>query len=186
MGGQGVRWFDGETWQGADAPVGPTCVSAITADPAGNVWLGAYGSVWRYGYADQSWTAYSLPEVFLGNYNFAYPRQLMVDGNGDAWVIMELCGGASCSGPVQVYRIHAEEWSLIIEAPYWDLPLKHLAVDGSGQGWLFWDGEVYRLDDESRTPVASLLARGVDVSPDGSIWVVAEEEDGATLWRLEP
>jgi hypothetical protein len=42
MGGQGVRWLDGETWRGADSPVGQTCVSAITADLTGNVWLGAY------------------------------------------------------------------------------------------------------------------------------------------------
>jgi hypothetical protein len=101
-------------------------------------------------------------------------------------VILELCGGASCSGPAQVYRIHAGEWSLIKEAPYWDLPLKHLAVDGSGQGWLFWDGAVYKLEGESMETVASIMARSVDVSPDGRVWVVAEEEDGAALWLLEP
>jgi hypothetical protein len=186
MGGQGVRWFDGETWREADAPVGQTCVSAITADPAGNVWLGAHGSVWRYGYADQSWTEFSLPKELLGDFNFAYSRQLVVDGNGDAWVMMELCGGASCSGPVQVYRIHEGEWSLIIDAPYWDRPIKHLAVDGSGQGWLFWDGEVYRLGGESLESAASIMARGVGVSPDGKVWVAAEEEGGAALWMLEP
>ena len=186
MGGQGVRWFDGETWHGSDAPVDSTCVSTITADPAGNVWLGAYDTIWRYGYADQSWTSTNLPEAFLDDFNFAYPRQLIVDGNGDAWVMMELCGGASCSGPVQVYRIHAGEWSLIREAPYWDLPLKHLAVDGSGQGWLFWDGEVYQLGEESLESAASIIARGVGANPDGKLWVVAEEEGGAALWMLQP
>jgi hypothetical protein len=186
IGGHGVRWLDGKTWQGADAPVGPTCVPAITADPAGNVWLGAYGSVGRYGYADQSWERYILPKESLGDFNFAYPRQLIADQSGDAWVMYQLCGGASCSGPAQLYRIHNEEWTLIKEAANWDLPLKHLALDGSGQGWLFWDGEVSRLGGEVSEPAASLLARGVDVSPDGSVWVVVEEEDGATLWRLEP
>ena len=186
MGGQGVRWFDRSTWLGAEVPLGPTCVSAITAEKAGNVWLGADDTVWRYRYSDQTWTEYHLPQEFLGDYNFAYARQLMVDGNGDAWVILELCGGASCSGPAQVYRIHKGEWSLIQDAPSWDLPLKHLAVDGSGQGWLFWDGEVYKLEGESMKTVASIMARSVDVSLDGRVWVVADEENGAALWLLEP
>jgi hypothetical protein len=48
--------------------------------------------MWRYSYADQGWTEFNLPEAFLVDYNFAYPRQLVVDKSGDANVIMELCG----------------------------------------------------------------------------------------------
>jgi hypothetical protein len=148
------------------------------------VW--GFDVIWRYGYADQSWTPYRLPEALLLGYNFTHPRQLIVDRVGDVWVIMQLCGGASCSGPVHLYRIHDGEWTLIIDAQDGFMPLKQLALDGSGQGWLFWDGTVYRLEGESINPVASIAARSVDVSPDGRIWVVAEHENDATLWILEP
>jgi hypothetical protein len=186
MGGQGVRWFDGTTWHGAEAPVGPTCVSAMEVDPAGNVWLGAADVVWRYEPAGQAWTPFRLPEALLLNYNFTHPRQLIVDQEGDVWVIMQMCGGASCDGPARLYRIHDGEWSLIIAAQDWSTPLKQLALDGSGLGWLFWEETVYRLEPGSIEPVASIVARSVDVSPGGRLWVVAEYEDDATLWILEP
>ena len=66
------------------------------------------------------------------------------------------------------------------------MPLKQLALDGSGQVWLFWDGTVYRLEEESMKSVASIVARGVGVSPGGKVWVVADGEDDTALWTLEP
>jgi hypothetical protein len=87
---------------------------------------------------------------------------------------------------VHLYRIHEGQWTLIIDAQDGFMPLRQLALDGSGQGWLFWDGTVYRLEGESISQVASIAARNVDVSPDGRVWVVAEHEDDATLWILEP
>ncbi len=186
MGGQGVRWFDGMTWHGLDAPVGTACVSAIEVDSTGNVWLGVRDVVWRYVPASMMWTSYRLPEALLLDYNFSHPRQIIIDGAGDVWVIMQLCGGASCDGPAHLYRIRNGVWSLIVDSPDWSMPFKQLALDGSGQGWLFWDGTVYRLEGEFIKPVASIVARGVGVSPGGQVWVVAGYGDDATLWTLEP
>jgi hypothetical protein len=186
MGGGGVRWFDGQTWHGEDAQVGSGCVSAMEVDPAGDVWLGASDNVWRYDYKGQSWTEYSLPGDMLSGFNFTHPRQLMVDQAGDIWVIEQMCGGASCDGPANLYRIHNGEWSLIIDAEYWASSFKQLVLDGNGQGWLFWEGMFYQLDDKPLEPVASIAARGVDVSSDGSIWVVAGTGEDASLQVLEP
>ena len=169
MGGQGVRWFDGKTWHGAEAPVGVTCVSAMAVDPAGNVWLGAYDDVWRYEVASHTWTSYRLPEVLLSGYNFAHPRQIIVDRAGDVWLMMQMCGGASCDVAARLYRIHDGEWSLIIDSSDGFAPVKQLALDGSGQVWLFWDETVYRLEEESLEPVASIAARSVGVDPDGKV-----------------
>jgi hypothetical protein len=186
MGGGGVRWFDGKSWQGADALLGATCVSALEVDPAGDVWLGAYDIVWRYEHASQSWTDNRLPKALLSGYNFAYPLQLKVDKNGDVWVIMQMCGGASCSGTTNLYRIHDKEWSFIIASENWGTPLKQIALDGEGQAWLFWDGIIYRLDDQPLRTFASITALGVDTSPDGNIWVVAVSGDEASLQVLVP
>ncbi len=101
-------------------------------------------------------------------------------------MLLQLCGGASCSGPAQLYRIHDGEWSPIVELPDAFTPLKQLALDGSGQGWLFWDGKAYQLEGDSMQPAASIDAHGVGVGPDGRVWVVAKDGDGASLLVLEP
>ncbi len=186
MGGGGVRWFDGTTWHGADLPVGSSCVSAIQQDSAEDVWLGTYEIIWRFESSTQSWTEYPLPESLLLDYNFAYAQQLIIDQNGDLWAIMQMCGGASCGGSSNLYRLHDGEWSLIIDAQSWSVPLMQLALDGSGQGWLFGDGKVYQLEAEFINQVASMDARGVGVDPDGRIWVLAGSENNVALWLLEP
>jgi hypothetical protein len=186
MSGGGVRWFDGQTWHGMDAPVSSGCVSALTVDQLGNLWLGASENVWRYEHTSQSWTEYSLPAALLSEFNFTHPRQIIVDQVGDVWVGEQMCGGASCDVLAHLYRIHNGEWSLIIDALYWASSFKQLVLDGNGQGWLFWEGMFYRLDGDLLEPISSIAARGVDVSPDGSIWVVAGIGDEASLQVLEP
>jgi hypothetical protein len=186
MGGGGVRWFDGQAWHGVDAPVGSTCVFTLYVDPVGNVWLGAYNSIWRYEHDSQSWTEYSLPEALLSDFNFSHPRQIIIDQVGDVWVGMQMCGGASCDSSANLYRIHDGEWSLIIDAAYWGSSFKQLALDGNGQAWLFWEGMVYQLDDQPLEPYAQIEARGVGVSPEGGIWVVAGSGEEASLLVLEP
>jgi hypothetical protein len=186
MGGGGVRWFDGKTWQGTDAPISSGCVSAMHVDDAGDVWLGTADVIWHYKHAGQSWTEYDLPKELLSGYNFTHPRQLIVDQAGDVWVAMQMCGGASCDGAANLYRIHAGEWSLIIEAEYWSSSFKQLVLDGNGQAWLFWEGMVYRLDDRPLDPFASIQARGVEADPHGTIWVVAGSGDATSLQVLTP
>jgi streptogramin lyase len=182
MGSPGVRWFDGVTWRGEAAPVGPTCASVVDVDRAGNVWIGAQDVIWSYEPARQKWTSYPLPETALLDYNFTYVRDLIVDNSGDIWVYLQYCGGASCDANTKLHRIHAGEWSDLFEKHEWFMPLQQLVTDASGQGWLFWDGTVYRLEGDSPKPVAAFPALGVDVSPDGKMWAVADN----ALWVLEP
>jgi hypothetical protein len=186
MGGGGVRWLDGKIWHGGNMPGDATCVSTLQEDSAENVWLGAYESIWRFEHSTQSWIEYRLPKALLLDYNFAYPQQLIIDQIGDVWVVMQMCGGASCGGPSNLYRIHDGEWSLIIDAQSWSLPLMQLALDGRGQGWLFGEGKVYQLEAESAKPVASIEARGIGVDPDGRVWVVAETENDIALLLFNP
>jgi hypothetical protein len=182
----GVRWFDGHSWQGADSPLGQTCVSVVDTDRAGNVWMGAQNGVWRYEPGRQKWTAYALPESLRSGYNFTYTRDLMTDNSGDIWVYMQCCAGASCDANTILFRIHDGKWSKVFERLEWFLPLQQLALDGKGQGWLFWGGSVYQLLEEEVPAVAEMPARGMAVSPDGKIWVAAGHESDAALWISEP
>jgi hypothetical protein len=186
MGGGGVRWFDGKTWQGADAPLGSTCVSTLDVDPVGNVWLGTPDVIWQYEHASQSWTNYHLPKELISGFNFSYPLQMVVDQTGDVWVIMQMCGGASCGVGAKLFRIHEGEWSLVIDAEGWLTSLSQLVLDGKGQAWAFWEGVLYRLDDQPVQPYAPINAIGVDVDPKGTIWVVAGSGDEAKLQFLAP
>jgi streptogramin lyase len=150
------------------------------------VWLGAYEIIWHYEHASQTWADYRLPEELITDYNFAYPRQIIVDQVGDVWVIMQMCGGASCGVAENLYRIHNGEWSLTITADYSQTGLRQLALDGNRQGWLVWEGMVYRLGDQPLEPFEQVEARGVSISPNGLIWVVAGSGDDASLQVFEP
>jgi hypothetical protein len=182
----GLRWFDGVAWHDADTPVGLACVPVVEVDSAGVMWVGAVDVVWRYEPASRTWTPYRLPEAFLSGYNFTYVRDLIVDQSGDIWVILQYCGGAGCDINSTLHRIQAGEWSKVLEKPEWFMPLQRLALDGNGQGWLFWDGMFYQLSEDEMAPVATLEARGAGVGPRGSVWVVTGHADEATLWVLEP
>ena len=186
VGGAGVRWFDDQAWHGEDSPLGSKCVSALTMDDKGGVWLAASKVVWRYDPTSQSWTQYQMPEDLLSGYNFTHPRQLIIDKSADVWVIEQMCGGASCDVAVNIYRIHNGEWSWIIDAEYWGSSFKQLVLDGNGQGWLFWEGMFYQLGDHPLEANPSIDARGVDVSANGNIWVVAGTGDEASLQVREP
>ncbi len=97
-----------------------------------------------------------------------------------------MCGGASCDGQANLYRIHAGVWSLVTEADYWSSSFKQLVLDEIGQGSLFWEGMFYQLDDTPLEPVTSMVAQGVDVSPDGRMWVVAGAGENINLYVREP
>jgi hypothetical protein len=185
IGGSGVRWFDGTTWRGKNAPVGPTCISTLDLDPAGNLWISAEDVIWRYEPVRQKWTSYPLPETILEEgYNFAYPLDLIVDNFGDIWVYLEYCGGASCGVAYKLHRIHAGQWSQVFEKSMSDLSFQNqqLILDESGQGWLFWGGTVYLLEGDNPKSVAELPILGADISPNGKMWVMSDN----ALWALEP
>jgi hypothetical protein len=186
MGGGGVRWFDGQAWYGADGPVGLNCVSAMDVDDLGNVWLGAYTHIWRYNHSDQSWVDTSLAQALLDDYNFSYPLQLTVDQTGDVWVIMEMCGGASCGVATNLYRIHQGEWFLVLESSEWTSSIRQVALDTDGRPWLFWENMLYRLDGDMNQPVAQINTRGLGVSPSGVIWLVADSRSDTKILVLHP
>jgi hypothetical protein len=186
MGGQGVRWFDGETWHGEDIPIGSTCVSAMQVDPGGRLWLGAKDAVWVFDPAGGTWEEYRLPQELLQGQNFSHPRDLLIDADGDIWAILQMCGGASCDGPSNLYRIHQGDWSLVAQSEWWYEPFKGLVRDSSGRGWLFWEGGVYRLAGADLLQVARLEARAVAVDLAGGLWVLAGRFEQGALWHLDP
>jgi hypothetical protein len=184
MGGGGVRWFDGQVWQGAESAVGAGCTIAIEEDNLGRVWVGVDADLWRYDSSTGDWTHFAPPEAPDG-YRFLYISEIVLGPDGEPWVVFPLCGGASCVGDGIRYRLHKGVWDQIGDVNPDERQV--LAFDSVGTPWLLGKG-VYRLDEDgSREPAAALLAvQAVSVDAEGTIWVAGWQEDtDMALWVLD-
>jgi hypothetical protein len=178
--GDGARWFDGQTWQGADSPVvgaGAGCISDVEVDAAGRIWAGIKGTLWRYT-PGEGWATLGAPDgraEWGGRWGAIY--DLTLGPAGDVWLALEPCGGASCLGEWVRYHVVGEEWSLV-GGPYWGSDLS-LSPDGSV--WLCMGGQVYQVVDDAPTPVAAIPYDGghcaVEVDGAGRVWATVLGQD---------
>jgi len=185
MGGNGVRWFDSNLWQGLDSPIGQVCVSLLTVAPSGNVWIGVEDAIWRYQPVDNNWTFYHLLEASLFGFNFNHPIDILINRDGDAWVIVQLCGGANCDGESYLYRIHAGEGSVVAGPSDWLEPPKKLFAGRDGRNWLLWEGVFYQIVGGDLVPIVSIDPRGITIDPAGRVWVLVGKKEEAALWVLD-
>jgi hypothetical protein len=172
--GDGARWFDGQSWQGADSPVvgaGSGCVSDVEVDAAGRIWAGVRGLLWRYT-PGAGWSKLVPPDPqpeWGRSWGAIY--DLTLGPAGEVWMALEPCGGASCSDMRVHYHLVGDEWVRVGDL-YWNSDLA-LAPDGSA--WLCADGGVYHVVDHVPGLVAEMGRAGdrcsVEVDPAGRVWV---------------
>ena len=179
--GDGARWFDGQSWQGADSSVVGSdagCMSDIEVDSAGRIWVGKGGVLWHYtpgeGWAQREPPA-AQPE-WGGRWGAMY--DLTLGPEGDFWLALEPCGGASCLGEWVRYHLVGNEW-FMIGGPYWHSELS-LAPDGSA--WFCMQDAVYHVVDNIPTLVAELSTDWrnpctIEVDAAGWVWLAARGED---------
>jgi ligand-binding sensor domain-containing protein len=182
FGGGGVRWFDGETWQGADSPVAEGCVTKIEEDIQGQVWVAVEDELWRYTLENRGWSQFRAPEpTEVQRYGFA--TEMVVDAEGDVWIILAECGGASCFGATAPYRVHDGEWEPFADRS--EMDLQRLVLDGEGEVWIFWDPGISRLEDGEPTLVAELYTTRYAVDAEGNLWIVTGSEKDQVLWVVK-
>jgi hypothetical protein len=189
FGGQGVRWFDGKAWRGADSPAGSGCATAIAEDGQGRVWMGVDHRLWRYDPASDGWGELAPPEPPVEGMRFGFVHALTLDRSDDPWPAMVLCGGASCYGKIVLYQIRGVEWAQIGEVMEFGggLPPHELVSDGAGTRWLLWTGSLYRVSEGLSGPVRGLgLIHDIAVDGAGRLWLVAEQRGRDVLWTLDP
>ena len=180
--GQGVRWFDGERWNGS-ADTAHDCVYDIKVDDAGRVWIGGSGALIQYDPAIGAWSRTPSPSWERGG----LVTSIALDAAGNPWVNFLRCGGASCYGNV-LYHLQAGEW-IAAYAPkdLWYSPVGP-AFGPDGAAWLCAGGTVYRLagGQTDEMPINS-DCRQIKVDGDGRIWVLQERPGrNPELWWLEP
>lgn len=187
MGGEGMRWFDGETWYGANSPVAKGCAGDIEEDSSGRIWAGLDGALWLYEPASREWTNFTPPDLLpsLENHWYGMVIDINLDPSGDPWVTFLLCGGAGCEGMMVLHHFHDGEWTQMTDPYGWFGAGQHLVFDANGTGWLFGVGVIYRLEGDMLEPVATLDASLVTVDADGQLWFVAYHEGQEMLWTLE-
>ncbi len=182
FGGQGARWFDGQVWHGADTPVAAGCVTVISSDPAGHVWLGVDADLWRYDPTTASWTQFAPPVPPYEAPRFGFVVDIALDPTGDPWPILALCGGASCFNGNVLYHLQDGAWSQITERD--ETGTERLVFDAAGAAWLFWAGDLYRVKGETLETVAGLFAQSVVLDANGQVWFVATHSGRDVLFTI--
>jgi hypothetical protein len=144
VGGQGLRWYDGQSWQGADSPVVRGCASALAEDQAGGIWTGVNGRLWRYNPASGSWSEQPLPPSPVEGLRVGIVHSLAIAPGGELWAELTLCGGASCYGDAALYRLQAGAWTQVGGMGGYDTGEWGPLFDASGAAWLHWNSGLYR------------------------------------------
>jgi hypothetical protein len=185
FGGQGVRWYDGATWHGADAPVASGCTVALEEDGVGGMWVGLDARLWHVAPDTGRWTELAPPEPPIEWTRFGFVHAIAVDPSGDPWPAMVLCG-ASCYGKIVTYHVSPDgAWTQIGEVQeYGGLSPYRLVPGAPDEAWLLSDFGVYRIVGDTPELMATLYIRAVAVDTAGRPWFVAWHQGRDALWTV--
>jgi hypothetical protein len=187
VGGAGARWFDGQSWHGADSPAATGCVTEIAIAPDGVVWLDVGPTLYGYDPAADNWNAYRLPTPPDGFARFGYVTDMLFDAGGDLWLEMSTCGPCHCYTTFPRYHFERASGAFHrVISGMEDAP-SILRFDATGQGWRFAIDGVHRLEGDHFELVGD--ARISDYIPviqtlDGDIWAICTAEGNRGLWLL--
>ncbi|MCI0393782.1 MAG: hypothetical protein L0332_16060 [Chloroflexi bacterium] len=206
-GGEGVRWFDGATWQ-APAEVADTCIYDIEVDANGLVWLGGRPAdpfsgnynLYRHNPAAGDWLALPIPEspAYAGQSNPRYINDIHLDGAGRPWILVEQGGGAGHL-PGALYYLEGEEWITALET----LPeFSQVVLGPAGEAAIYLfepvpyqdtllDGLVYYRNGELTAigPLPGISVTSLAIDGAGRTWLVGtpfDRPEMTTLWYHDP
>ncbi len=180
VGGGGVRWFDGESWRGADSPVASGCAMQVREDTAGNVWVGIDDALWRLDAGSQVWSSFPAPQPPTGN-RFGFVTDLPIDRAGEPWPELAACGGASCYGDTVRYHVTSGDWVQVGAIGTLEDP-SQLLFDATGQAWDFTPAGFYRVEGAGTEPTGQIFIEFVTQDPQGSIWFVWAQSGEKSIW----
>ena len=186
-GGLGARWWDGNRWQGATAPVKLGCVYSITPDLAGNrVWVGVDSVLWRFDRETSKWTSIPTPPKPESGMRLGAIIDIAIAADGSLWVTYLACGGASCS-TAYLYVYQNDQWQpLVIEGR--EIYDARVLVDYHGKAWVFTSGAgVCEVVDGKLVPLAELEPVSFIMDDLGRIWISGSQVGGPEMiWMAEP
>ena len=158
------------------------CANVIYEDRSGNIWIGLDDNLYRYSPASASTEQIALPSA-PADLRFGYLSGMTEGPEGDLWITLALCGGASCWGE-NIYHLTECGWEQVGEPS--DMGGEKILFDATGQPWLFSAGSVYQVSENTLQPIAGLIVQAATTDDDGNLWLVAQSAGPPTLWKLEP
>jgi hypothetical protein len=174
-GGQGVRVYRDGVWDSVAGLPDSGCVSAISGDPDGSLWLNIDGSLWHRSDSESEWVTLTPPPPEFGSY--ASLADIQIDSDGNAWVLAIVCGGASCGTISTLFYIVDGVWTAV---PGWEFPALGavaLFMDNAGDLWVTTNRVLYWVTTGSPEVAGQRPILSAAQSKDGRIWFMAE--DGA-------
>jgi streptogramin lyase len=157
----------------------------LQVDPGGDLWIGVQDAIWRYQPRLERWTTHKLPDASQYGFNYNQPYDMLIDQDGDTWIIVQLCGGAHCYAASYLYRVHQGIGSVVKESAPWDGKPQQLLSGVDGRSWLLWEGVFYQILEGDLVPVVALEARGLVTDPTGRVWALIGKDKQAALWVLD-
>jgi hypothetical protein len=175
FGGQGLLVYRDGVWDSVAGLPDSGCVSAISGDPDGSLWLNIDGSLWHRADSESEWSRSTPPPPEFGSY--ASLADIQIDSDGNAWVLAIVCGGASCGTISTLFYVADGVWTAV---PGWEFPALGavaLFMDNAGDLWVMTNSVLYRVTTESPEVVGQRPILSAAQSRDGRIWFVAEDAD---------
>jgi sugar lactone lactonase YvrE len=178
--GQGVRWFDGESWSGSEDTAGE-CIYAIEVDAAGPILMTGFDGMIRYDPASQTWSRVPLP---------TWERRQLVtsfalDEQGDPWVEFIRFGPAGPWHSSALYEWVDQGWVAVYDPGDFRPIIWDYATDGAV--WICSNGVLYRAMEGAAEQVDAVGGLCFEIAVDGSdrVWVEVGFGRESLLWRLD-
>ena len=185
IGGQGVRRYDGYSWEEINSVFSSGCTEAIEEDGDGSIWFGLDGDVWRYDPETGTQDKFAAPPTpFEGSSIFAWVGNIVVDTDNTPWADLGVCGGGGCGFGTILYHLDQGEWIEVIQEDY---TYHEIFFDQSGNLWLSTPGGIFKIVDNYLEMFIELpmTSNSVVKSPDGQIWFLVTRDDRRELWTLK-
>lgn len=179
IGGGGLRAFDGISWNNLDPTFDTGCVTDISQDASGALWIALDATLYRYHPSSRLLETVKLP-VPTSQTSLGYIISLTADPNGDLWAQFALCDGNACLNGTALYHLNDGQWLAIGEPkPSGGM---QLLFDASGTPWLLFAGTISRVSENNLEEAAGLNVLAATTDPSGKIWLIAQYAGPPTLW----
>lgn len=186
IGGQGVRRFDGLSWQKVSPELSSGCTEAITEDSKGRVRIGLDGDVWQYDPKTGSQIKFPEPKSpFEGSSSFGGVGNLALDLDDNPWSDFLLCGGAGCGFGTILYHFDGNTWIEIIQEDY---RFHDLVFDQSGTPWLLSPGGIFEIVENQPKLFMELpiIPKSTMLSRNGQLWFLVNTGNVTEIWTSSP
>lgn len=170
--GQGARWYNGVTWQGNTGHTAAGCVRDITVDPEGRVWLGIDDLLWRFDPDKSEWTQFALPEP-PADTRIGWIEDIRFGPDGNPWLAIALCGGASCGSAYLRYEMEPERWVKVPQPDEFDL--YRLFFDPGGNAWLYSGEGLFRVQGNTLEQVQGVEICAITQDSRGWLYLAARQ-----------